>query len=121
MTAKFSGALPKDSRNGLGMLSAAMTTNPEAVHVVIALVDCSKITTDVDTGDIIPTARIRAIEGFIAGTADAKEVRRLWRRAYERRNGQVELPLELERALDELVPEDERDDAESPPADGPDV
>lgn len=104
MSVKITSKLPADERNGLGALSAALVNNPDGTHVIVAIVDCHRITTDCDTGDIIPTARIRAIEGFLAGTADAKELRRLWRRQFERRTGQTELPLELEQALDDLTP-----------------
>lgn len=104
MSVKITSKLPSDERNGLGAISAALVGNPEGTHVIVAIVDCHRITTDCDTGDIIPTARIRAIEGFIGSTADAAELRRLWRRQFERRTGQTELPLEMERALDDLMP-----------------
>lgn len=102
MSAKLSSSLPADDRNGLGALARALIDHPEEVHVMVALVDCKSITTDVDSGDVVPTARIRAVEAFTSQTADAKELRRLWRRQLERRTGQVELPLELERELDKL-------------------
>ncbi|WP_027946573.1 hypothetical protein [Amycolatopsis taiwanensis] len=107
MSASLSGTLPGDDRNGLDQLARAFVGDPEGRHVIIALVDCTKITTKVDTGEAIPTLRVRAIEGFLGTSADGKEVRRLWRRAYERRTGQVELPLEVERELEFLG----RDDA----------
>ncbi|UJW32415.1 hypothetical protein L3Q67_01095 [Saccharothrix sp. AJ9571] len=109
MSVSMSGKLPKDERNGAGALSAAMVDSPEAVHVIVALVDCAKITTDIDTGDIVPTMRIRAIEGFPASTEDAREVRRLWRRAFDRRLGKDMLPLEIERVLDDLTPAEDDD------------
>jgi hypothetical protein len=109
MSVTLSGGLPGDERNGIGAISAALVDNPEQVQVIVALVDCTKITTKIDTGDVIPTARIRAIEGFTVETADGKELKRLWRRAFERRTGKVELPLEVERALDDLVPADDEE------------
>jgi len=117
----LSGALPKDVTNGIGAIGRALTDHPDQVHVVIALVDCSKITTDTDTGATIPTARIKAIEAFADRTTDATEVKRLWRRAMERRTRQVddeqiELPLELERELDALgAAEDDPADEVAPP------
>lgn len=54
-----------------------------------------------------PNRVVRAIEGFLGTSADGNEVRRLWRRAYERRTGQVELPLEVERELEFLGRDDE--------------
>jgi hypothetical protein len=102
----MSPALPKGETNGIDVIAAQLVNEPETVHVIVALVDCSKMTTDVDTGATVPTARIRAVEAFPGKTADAAEIRRLWRRALERRTrtDQTELPLELEQALDALEP-----------------
>jgi hypothetical protein len=110
MSVTLAGKLPADDRNGLGTISAALVDNPDAVHVIIALVDCSKVITSTDTGDIVPTARIRAIEAYPGSTSDALEVRRLWRRAMERRTGKFELPLEIEQELDNLTPPTDLDD-----------
>lgn len=107
MSVNLSGSLPNDDRNGFGTVSAALVDDPEARHIIVAIVNCKKITTDVDTGDVVPTARICAIEAFRGETADAKELRRLWRRAFERRTGKVELPLELERELDAITPDEQ--------------
>ncbi|OLT46477.1 hypothetical protein BJF85_16670 [Saccharomonospora sp. CUA-673] len=100
--AKISTSLPVDNRNGLDKIAASMVDNPEQRHIIVAIVDTKTIATDCDTGDVTPTARIRAIEGLTVDSADGKEARRLWRRAFERRTGQVELPIELERELDGL-------------------
>lgn len=102
MSVKLGTKLPQGDQNGLPAISAALCDNPEQVHVAVILLDCSKITTDTDNGDVIPTARIRAIEPINGTTADAKEIRRLIRRAYEQRTGQVELPLEMEQELGAL-------------------
>lgn len=109
---KLSGSLPGDDRNGLSALATQMLDNPEATHIVVAVIDCTKITTDVASGDVVPTARICAIEAFSGATADAAELRRLWRRAYERRTGKVELPLELERELDAITVTEDDDEGE---------
>jgi hypothetical protein len=114
MSVKISGTLPTDDRNGLGPIARPLVDDPESVHVVVALVSCKTITTDIDSGDVVPTARIRAIEAFTAQTADAKELRRLWRRQMERRTGQVELPLEIEQELDSLTAELDRQDEQAP-------
>lgn len=115
MSVTLSGKLPKDVANGMGAIGAALASAPHDVHVIIALVDCAKVTTNTDTGEVMPTARIRAVEAFADKTADASEVKRLWRRAMERRTKQVdeqqiELPLELERELDALAAADDDTD-----------
>lgn len=103
MSVTLSAHLPDDERNGIGAISAALCEDPEKTHVIVAVVDCSRITTKIDTGDVIPTARIRAIEAFEGHTADAKELSRLLRRQIERRTGKVELPLDMERAIDSIT------------------
>jgi hypothetical protein len=112
----LSGALPADDRNGIGAIATALIDQPKAVHVVVALVSCSKITTKPRSGETVPTVEILAVEAFTAATADAKELERLLRRQHERRTGKVELPLELEKALDEITLTD--DTAEDTTADG---
>lgn len=106
MAATLSGRLPDDDRNGLSPLSSDLVSDPEKVRVAVVLLDCIKVTRNVDTGEESPTIRIRAIEPVVNMTTDASEMRRLLRRAYERRTGKVELPLELERELDILEGEE---------------
>jgi hypothetical protein len=113
MSVRLSGALPRDDRtNGISSIAAALISNPSDVHIIVALVDCQKIVTKTETGEVFPECRIRAIEAFPGATADGEELRRLWRRARERRTGEVELelPIELERELDSLRPAE--DDAQ---------
>jgi hypothetical protein len=108
MSANLAGKLPEGDRNGLGAIASELVDNPEKVHVVIALVDCSKVTTNVDTGDVVPTARIRRIEA-IKGGEDGRRMRMLLRREWERRTGKTVLPFEMEeemrRAFGEDAPE----------------
>lgn len=95
MTAKLSSGLPQGEANGLAAIASQLADVPEKVHVVIALVDCSKITTNVDSGDVLPTARVRRIEA-ITDPSDGHRLRQLMRRQYERRTGKTVLPFELE-------------------------
>jgi hypothetical protein len=95
MTAKLSSSLPQGEANGLAAIAAGLVNTPETVHVVIALVDCSKITTNVDSGDVLPTARVRRIEA-ITDPEDGHRLRQLLRRQYERRTGKTVLPFDLE-------------------------
>jgi hypothetical protein len=95
MSTKLSSSLPQGEANGLAAIAAALAETPETVHVVIALVDCSKITTNVDNGDVIPTARVRRVEA-ITDSSDGHRLRQLLRRQWERRTGKTVLPFELE-------------------------
>jgi len=91
---KLAAALPKGVGNGLDAIEAAMTEAPHEVHVVIALIDCKKVTTDSDTGEMEATARIRRIEAIEAG--DKARAMAMMRRALESRTGATVLPFDLE-------------------------
>jgi hypothetical protein len=98
MSANLAGRLPEGDRNGLDALVTELVEDPEKVHVVIALVDCSKVTTNVDTGEVVPTMRIRRIEA-VRDPEDGRTMRQLLRREWERRTGKVVLPFELEEEM----------------------
>ena len=98
MTIKLASQLPTGpAANGLGPIVGELCRDPEHLHVVIAIVDCKKIETDTDTGDVVPTMRIRTIEAVTG--PDKSAVRTILRRAMERRTGRVELPFEIEQDL----------------------
>lgn len=90
--------LPKS--HGLGMLTAELIDNPHSKHLVVAVVNCSKVTTDMDTGEAEPTARILRIEAVRA--ADYKAAELLLRRALEQRYGTTELPFETQQDIEDL-------------------
>ena len=91
---KLASALPKGEGNGLDAIARELIDNPHDIHVVVALIDCKKITTDNDTGDVEPTARIRRIEPITEGDRDVAA--KMLRRALERRTGKTVLPFDLE-------------------------
>lgn len=105
MSASLASKLPDGDRNGLAAIATELLDNPEKVHVVIALVDCSKITTNTDTGDVVPTARIRRIEA-IKDPEDGRRMRMLLRREWERRTGKTVLPFEMEEEMRSAFGED---------------
>lgn len=94
---RLASGLPKGDGNGLDALARKLIDNPQEVHVVVALVDCKKITTDNDTGDVEATARIRRIEAITE--ADKDLAGKMLRRALERRTGKTVLPFDLEEDL----------------------
>lgn len=91
---KLSSRLPDGNTNGLGRITAKLVNDPHKVHVAVVLLDCQKTTLDYDTGETIPTARIRAIEPITG--LDRDLAAQMLRRAVEERTGQVVLPIELE-------------------------
>lgn len=94
---KLASALPKGDGNGLDALARDLIDAPHDVHVIVALVDCKKITTDNDDGTIEPTARIRRIE--VISDDDKDLAAKMLRRALEKRTGKTVLPFDLEEDL----------------------
>lgn len=91
---KMSGKLPNGEADGLSQLAGALVENPHKVHVAVLLLDCKSVTTDQDTGDTVPTARVRRVE--VVRREDLKQAEKLVRRALEERSGTTVLPMELE-------------------------
>ncbi len=98
MSAKLTSSLPNGEGNGLDVLIRDLVGDPHRLHVVIGIVDCKKITTDNDSGEVVPTARFRRIEAVL-DVEDKQVVKRLLQRALERRTGATVLPLDLEDEL----------------------
>lgn len=94
---RLASGLPKGEGNGLTVLARKLIDNPSRIHVVIALIDCKRISTDVDTGDIEPTARIRRIEAVLRD--DHEIAQTMLRRALDKRIGKEVLPYDLEEDL----------------------
>lgn len=91
---KLASSLPGGDANGLVALARELIDSPHEIHVVVALVDCKKITTDNDNGEVIPTARIRRIEPI--SDEDKPLAQKMLRRALETRTGKTVLPFDLE-------------------------
>jgi hypothetical protein len=91
---KLGASLPKGEGNGLNSIARQLVDEPQTIHVVVALVDCKKTTVDNDTGEIVPTARIRRIEVISQG--DKELAAHMLRRALEKRTGKTVLPFDLE-------------------------
>lgn len=90
----LSGSLPQGDGNGLSAIISDLIRDPRKYHVVIGIVDCSKITTKPDSGEVIPTARLRRVEVITA--ADLNVAESLMRRALDKRTGRQQLPFDLE-------------------------
>lgn len=89
---KLSSSLPKDyAEDGLGSINRELVAHPTDTQVVIALLDCKSITTDVDSGLDIATARILHIEPL--RELEATQAREMLLAAQERRTGQKALPI----------------------------
>jgi hypothetical protein len=87
---KLASALPKDNDlNGLNALSRRLVDTPELSMTVVAVIDCSKIETIIDTGDVEPTARILRIEAV--NTADQPAAEKMLTDALTKRTGRTVL------------------------------
>ena len=93
-TTRLASGLPKGDGNGLDSLARQLIDEPTSVHVIVALVDCKKITTDTDTGDVEPTARVRRIE--VISDEDKDLAAKMLRSSLEKRTGKTVLPFDLE-------------------------
>lgn len=94
---KLSSKLPEGDGNGLDAITRQLIDAPHQVHIVIGLVDCMRQTTDTDTGEVVPTARLRRVE--VINGVDKDAAQQMMRRALEERTGQTVLPLDLENEL----------------------
>lgn len=95
---KLSSKLPED--HGLFAVSEEMVRLPEDQHYIVAVVDCSRLTTDVDTGDVVPTARLLSVEVMTDDT-DVKAADRLMRKRKRARSGQLEVDVETGEIVDD--------------------
>lgn len=94
---KLSSALPGGDGNGLASIARQLVDSPHELHVVIAIVDNKSTTTNHDSDEREPTARIRRIEVISGG--DKQIAQQMMRRALEERTGQTVLPIDLEDEL----------------------
>jgi len=88
------GHLPKGDADGTGAIIRDLIDQPHRYHVLLSVVDCSKVTTDHDTGEHVPTIRVRRVE--VVAREDLPVAEKLIRRALELRSGTTVLPLEIE-------------------------
>lgn len=101
--AKLKASLPNGDRNGLAVLTGPLCDSPDTKHIVMMVVDCKSVTTDMDTGEVEPTARILRIEPVSRDDYHAAET--LMRRALERRHGTTTLPFDTEAEIKAIFPQ----------------
>jgi hypothetical protein len=101
---KLASTLPAGRNNGLAEIAQALIDTPKQRHLVIAVINCKTLTTDVDTESRQPTARVLAIEPMILDDDEDAAVE-IMRRATRRRTGKPDL-------FDQAVANGEPGDAE---------
>jgi len=117
VSVNVSGKMPSGDGNGLVAVLSELVREDKAQFVTIALVDCKTVKLDKDTGEKIPTVRIRRIE-VVLDAGDMKVARRLMERALSARTGQETLPYDLASEIDMAFGSDDvadyRDEPEMP-------
>jgi hypothetical protein len=91
---RISSTLPRGDANGAAAIAADLIAEPHRFKVLLMIVDCRKVTTDHDSGEQVPTARVRRVEAVLPPDLPAAE--QLMRRSLEKRTGRTVLPLGLE-------------------------
>jgi hypothetical protein len=114
MAISMSGKLPGGDGNGLTAVESRMIDDSNELFVAIAIIDCSKVTINKDTGERTATARARRIEVVLDGE-DMRVARRLMMRALDRRTGREALPYSLEEELDSAFGSEDADDYREEP------
>lgn len=117
MTVSVSGRLPEGDGNGLSAILSDLVRDPKKLHVCICILDGKKVTTDADSGETVPTARIRRIE-VLLDEEDMKVAENLMRRSLDRRTGREALPYDLEQEIRAAFPssvEELEDDGQTGP------
>lgn len=105
----IAGTLPGGDGNGLTAIDSELIRDPRKVHVVIGIVDTMKITVKPDTGEQIPTVRIRRIE--VVTDDDRGQAQILIMRALDKRMGHEALPFDLEQDIRAAFTDGEDGDA----------
>lgn len=95
----MSGKLPAGDGNGLVAILSELVRDQQQIFVAVCLIDGKKVTIDKDTGEKVPTARVRRIEVILEGE-DMIICRRLMERALSKRTGRETLPYDLESEIE---------------------
>jgi hypothetical protein len=97
MAVRLWPVLPKDvERNGLAAVEQALIGDPEGTHVIIAVINQRRVTTDADSGETTPAARVLHVEAITG--ADEASARQLLVSAHKNRTGVEQLPFESDDA-----------------------
>lgn len=108
---KLSAALPGDPEiNGLDSWANHLEKYPEDLLVAVVYLDTKKVTVDTDTGDHVPTVRVRRIEPLGPVSGVSATVRKAVAAAEEERTGRKAIPFEIvqvgEHAFGDTLPDE---------------
>lgn len=87
---KLSSGLPEGVDNGLSAIESKVIADPEKDYLIVGIVTGHKLTTDVETGDVVPTVKLVQVEALV-DTDQHKQARELLARARGKRTGQTSI------------------------------
>lgn len=95
MPVTLAGKLPATDKNGLDDTWAErLTAEPDAAHLVVGVVRTSKVTTNIETGENIPTVHFVHVEICDHEHPYASQVREVVESLFGERTGKWPLPRE---------------------------
>lgn len=99
---KLSSAMPGDfETNGLDQHAAWLLDNPKALMICAIWIDVQKIVVDTDSGDHIPTVRVRRVEPLgEVGEVSAK-MKEIIQDAVAERTGRTPIPFDIAEVTEE--------------------
>ena len=103
---KLAAQLPGDfETNGLDAQASLLLDGPKELLVAVVWLDVAKVTEDVDSGDRVPTVRVRRIEplGDVGDVSDA--VRDLVGTAVSKRTGRAPIPFDIAEVVEGYDPD----------------
>jgi hypothetical protein len=93
---KLSTKLPGDfETNGLDALAQDLLDDPSTLRLAVVWIDVARVVIDTDSGEHVPTVRIRRIEPVGDVGVAIPALRKLVGEAFEGRTGRSPLPFDI--------------------------
>ncbi len=93
---KLSSRLPGDPEtNGVDAMADQLVADPSAIRYAVVWFDISKITDETDTGNMIPTLRVRRLEPMGLATDVPPALAQLVADAFQARTGRAPMPFAM--------------------------
>lgn len=109
---KLSAKMPADfETNGIDAQAQQLIDDPEGLRIAVVWYDTQKVVIDTDSGDHIPTIRVRRIEPLGEHGEVSQAIRKAVGVAFEERTGRKPLPFDIveitEERFSDTLPEDQ--------------
>lgn len=98
---KLGSKMPGDWEvNGLDNIVDDLTEDPKQLRAGFVVFDVEKITVDADSGNQVPTVRVRRFEPLGKADEISAAIRDAYTKAVETRTGRTALPLDIVEVLE---------------------